>query len=76
MADPKSFYRPVLYQVGNEIVVANLEPDGAAAACGLLSLGDALDEVSWDHSCVCPHILCFVERMWSARGRRVERVWV
>ena len=33
-------------KVGNEIVVAELEPDGAAAACGLLSPGDALDEVN------------------------------
>ncbi len=33
-------------KVGNEIVVVDLEPDGAAAACGLLSPGDALDEVS------------------------------
>ena len=33
-------------KLGNEIVVAELEPDGAAAACGLLSLGDAIDEVN------------------------------
>ena len=33
-------------KLGNEIVVAELEPDGAAAACGLLSVGDALDEVN------------------------------
>ena len=33
-------------KLGNEIVVAELEPDGAAAACGLLSIGDALDEVN------------------------------
>jgi len=33
-------------KLGNEIVVAELEPDGAAAACGLLSTGDALDEVN------------------------------
>ena len=33
-------------KLGNEIVVAELEPDGAAAGCGLLSAGDALDEVN------------------------------
>ena len=33
-------------KLGNEIVIAELEPDGAAAACGLLSVGDALDEVN------------------------------
>ena len=33
-------------KLGDEIVIAELEPDGAAAACGLLSVGDALDEVN------------------------------
>ena len=33
-------------KVGSEIVVAELEMDGAAAACGLLSIGDALEEAS------------------------------
>lgn len=33
-------------KLGSEIVIAELEPDGAAAACGLLSVGDALEEVN------------------------------
>ena len=33
-------------KLGNEIVVAELDADGAAAACGLLSVGDAIDEVN------------------------------
>jgi len=33
-------------KVGNEIQIVALEPDGAAAGCGLLSVGDALEEVN------------------------------
>jgi len=40
-------------KLGNEIVVAELEPDGAAAACGLLSVGDALDEVNGNKTESC-----------------------
>lgn len=33
-------------KVANEIMIADLDADGAAAACGLLSVGDALDEIN------------------------------
>ncbi|KAL1495447.1 hypothetical protein AB1Y20_016815 [Prymnesium parvum] len=33
-------------KICNEITIVDLEPDGAAAACGLLSVGDSLEEVN------------------------------